>query len=182
MGWEVGVTRGKSIAKVVLECVNRTFSGVATMCIWGDKLEVDIIFSEGFFHGTGAFIVKDVENRIRTVLLEMFVARSPGFGDFQGLPVLQKLGVDGVGVVVVENEYISVSAGREYREAACMVRVGFGGIGVGVDNFGKDVVGALLLLGVDVVARILMGSGGTKIILFLIKVALHSEGRPGKMF
>ena len=51
------------------------------------------------------------------------MAHFPGFGDFQGLPVLQKLGVDGVGVVVVEDEYILVSAGREYMEAACLVRV-----------------------------------------------------------
>ena len=56
-------------------------------------------------------------------MLEMFVARFPGFGDIQGFLVLQKLGVDGVGVVVVEDEYILVSAGREYREATCMVRV-----------------------------------------------------------
>ena len=49
------------------------------------------------------------------MMLEMFVARYPGFGDFQVLPVLQKVGMDGVGVVVVEDEYILVSAGREYR-------------------------------------------------------------------
>ena len=87
------------------------------------KLEVDIVFAEGFLHGTGTFVVEDVESGSRTVLLEMFVARFPGFGDFQGLPVLHKLGVDGVGVVVVEDEYILVSAGREYRKAACLVRV-----------------------------------------------------------
>ena len=50
-------------------------------------------------------------------------AHFPGFGDFQGLPVLQKLGVDGVGVVVVEDKYILVSAGREYMEAAFLVIV-----------------------------------------------------------
>ena len=56
-------------------------------------------------------------------MLEMFVARFPGFSDLQGLPFLHKLGVDGVGVVVVEDEYILVSAGSEYRKAACLVRV-----------------------------------------------------------
>ena len=89
----------------------------------GNKLEVDIVFAEGFLHGTGAFIVADVESGSRTMLLEMYVASFPGFGDFQGFTVLQKLGVDGVGVVVVEDEYILVSAGREYMEAACLVRV-----------------------------------------------------------
>ena len=51
MGWKVGVTRGKSSAKVLLECANHTFGGVAAMGIWGDKLEVDIVFAEGVLHG-----------------------------------------------------------------------------------------------------------------------------------
>ena len=42
-------------------------------------------------------------------MLEVFVAHFPGLGDLQGLLVLEKLGVDGVGVVVVEDEYILVS-------------------------------------------------------------------------
>ena len=90
------------------------------------------------------------------MLLEMSVARFPGFSDFKGFPVLQKLGVDGVGVVVVEDEYILVSTGIEYREAACMVRVCYGGLGVDVDNCGEDFVGVLFLLGADVVTGLLM--------------------------
>ena len=123
LGGEVGFARGESSATVIIECRNRTFGGVAAMCIWGDKLEVEIVFAEGFFHGTRSFVVEDVESGIRNVLLEMFVARFPGFSDFQGLPVIDKLGVDGVGVVVVEEKYILVSAGREYRESACLVRL-----------------------------------------------------------
>ena len=126
------------------------------MYIWGEKLEVDIVFAEGFLHGTGAFVFEDVESGSCTVFLEMFVALFPGFSDFQGLPVLQKLGVDGVGVVVVEDEYILVSTGIEYREAACMVRVCYGGLGVDVDNCGEDFVGVLFLLGADVVTGLLM--------------------------
>ena len=59
-------------------------------------------------HGTGALVVEDVESVSRTVLLEMFVACFTGFGDFLVLSVLQKLGVGGVGVVVVEGKYILV--------------------------------------------------------------------------
>ena len=120
---QVGVARVESSAKLILECANHMFGVVATMCIWGDKLEVNIIFAEGLLHGPGAFVVEDVESGSCTVLLEMFVARFPGFGDIQGLPVLQKLGVDGVGVVVLEDKYTLVSAGREYRKSACLVRV-----------------------------------------------------------
>ena len=38
------------------------------------------------------------------------MARFPGFVDIQGLSVLERLGVDGVGVVVVEGKDILVSA------------------------------------------------------------------------
>ena len=81
LGGEVVVTRGDYSAKVILECANYTFGGVAAMCIWGDKLNFDIVFAECFLHVTGAFVVEDVESGSRTVLLEMFVARFLGFGD-----------------------------------------------------------------------------------------------------
>ena len=83
---------------------------------------------------------------------------------------------------MVQDEDVLVTAGREYWEAACLVRLIFGGLGVGVYDCGKDVIGVLLLLGVDVVAELLVGSVGSKIVLFLIKVALDGEGRPRKMF
>ena len=44
------------------------------------------------------------------MLLEVFRARLPGCSDIQGLTVLEKLGVDGVGVVVLEDGDILVSA------------------------------------------------------------------------
>ena len=82
LGGEVGFARGESSATVIIECRNRTFGGVAAMCIWGDKLEVNIVFAEGFLHYTGAIVVEDVESGIRTVLLEMFMERLPGSSDF----------------------------------------------------------------------------------------------------
>ena len=52
-------------------------------------------------HCMGALIVEDVKSGGCIVLLEVFMARLPGCSDLQGFPVLEKLGVDGVGVVVV---------------------------------------------------------------------------------
>ena len=46
-----------------------------------------------------------------------------------------------------------------------MVGVKFGSCGVDVDDGSENVVGALLLLGVDVIKEILMRVSGTKIIL-----------------
>ena len=110
LGGEVRVAIGESSANMIFECADCTFVGVAAVCIWGYKLEVDVVLEEGFLHGAGALVVKDVESGGCTVLLEVFMTRLPGFSDLQGLPVLEKLGVDGVGVVVVEDEDILVSA------------------------------------------------------------------------
>ena len=58
----------------------------------------------------GSLIVKDMESGYCTVLFEVFVALPPGCSYLQGLSVLEKLGADGVGVVVVEDEDVLVPA------------------------------------------------------------------------
>ena len=37
--------------------------------VWGDKLEVNVIFAEVFLHGVGALVVKDVESWGFTMLV-----------------------------------------------------------------------------------------------------------------
>ena len=54
-------------------------------------MEVDIVFVEGALHSAGTFVVKDVEIGSCAMLLEMFMARFPGVGDFEGLAVLHKV-------------------------------------------------------------------------------------------
>ena len=110
LGGEVGFVRGDSSAKIIFECADCTFGGVAAVVIWGDKLEVDVLLVEGFLHGTGALVVEDVESGGCNVLLELFMALLIGFSDLQGFTVLEKLGLDGVGVVFVEEEDILISA------------------------------------------------------------------------
>ena len=83
---------------------------------------------------------------------------------------------------MVENEDVLVTPGKYYWEVACLISVMFGGLGVGVYNCGEDFIGVLLLLGVDVVTELLVGSGGSKIFLFLVKVALDGEGILRKIF
>ena len=79
---------------MILESANCTFGGVVAMVIRGVKLEVDILFVKGVLHSAGTFIVKDVVSGSCAELSEMFVARFPGVGDFEGLAVPQKVGVD----------------------------------------------------------------------------------------
>ena len=80
------------------------------MGIQGNKFEVNIVLTEGFLHGMEGLVVEDVEIGGCTVLLEVFMARLTGFSDIQCLRVLEKLVVDRVGVVVVEDKDILVSA------------------------------------------------------------------------
>ena len=101
LGGKFRIARGKSSAKMILECADRTFVGVTAVGIWGNKLEVNVTLAEGFLNGTGALVVKEVESGGLTVLLELFMARLPDFSYLQGMPVTVKLGMDGVGVVVV---------------------------------------------------------------------------------
>ena len=56
LGGEVGVSRGKSSAKIIFECADHTFGGVAAVGICGDKLEVDVVLAEGFLQGTGSLL------------------------------------------------------------------------------------------------------------------------------
>ena len=104
LGGKVRIVRSEFGAKTIFECVNHTFCGIAEGGVQGDKLKVNVVFGERFLHGVGALIVEDVDSGVYTVLFEVFVARRPGCSDIQGLSVLENLGVDGVGVEVVEDE------------------------------------------------------------------------------
>ena len=110
LGGKVGVVRGKSGAKKIFECADHTFGGIEAVGVRGDKLEINVVLAEGFLHGVRSLIVKDVESGGCTVLFEIFMARCPICSDLQGLSVFEKLGVDGVGVLVVEDEDLLVPA------------------------------------------------------------------------
>ena len=110
LGGKVEFERGESSARMIFECADRTFGGVAEVGIQENNLEVNVVLAEGFLHGMGALVVEDVESGGCTVLLEVFMASLTGCSGLQDLPVIEKLGVDGVGVVVVEDKDILVSA------------------------------------------------------------------------
>ena len=76
----------------------------------GDKLEVNVVFEEGFLHGVGALVVEDEESGGLTILEYVFMSCCPGCSDLRGLPVFEKVGVDGVGVVVVEDRDVFILA------------------------------------------------------------------------
>ena len=69
LGGKVGVARGESGAKIMFECADCTFGGVAEVGVRWNNLEVNVVLAEGFLHGVGALVVKDVEGGGCTVLL-----------------------------------------------------------------------------------------------------------------
>ena len=62
MGGKVRVSGGESGANMIFECADRMFGGVLSVGVRGDKLEVNVVFSEGFLHCVGALVVEDVES------------------------------------------------------------------------------------------------------------------------
>ena len=69
LGGEVGVARGNSGAKMVFECADCTFGGIAAVGVRGNKLEFNVVLAEGFLHDVVALVVEDVESVGCTVLL-----------------------------------------------------------------------------------------------------------------
>ena len=69
MGGKFGIATGKSCTKIILDCADCTFGGVAAVGVRGNNLEVNIVLAEGFLHGVEALTVEDVESGGCTVLL-----------------------------------------------------------------------------------------------------------------
>ena len=110
MGGKVRVATSDYGAKVIFECADGTFGGVVAVGVWGYKLEVNILFVEGYLHGVGALVVKDVESGGCTMMAFVSVACRPGCSDLQVLAVFENVGVGGVGVVVIEDENVFIPA------------------------------------------------------------------------
>ena len=69
MGGKFGIARGNSCAKIILDCADCTFGGVAAVGVRGNNLEVNVVLAEGFLHVVEALFFEDVESGGCTVLL-----------------------------------------------------------------------------------------------------------------
>ena len=69
MGGKVRVERSESGAKMIFECADHTFGSAATVGVRGDKLEVNVVFTDGFLHCVVALILEDVESGGCTILV-----------------------------------------------------------------------------------------------------------------
>ena len=66
---KVGTTRSESGAKMIFECADRTFGGVASVGVQGNKLKFNVVLAKVFMHGVGELFVKNVESGGCTMLL-----------------------------------------------------------------------------------------------------------------
>jgi hypothetical protein len=86
-----------------LDCL---FGGVTLVAVRRDELETNVIFCGRLFEFLRAFVFKNVEFRGIAMYLESGVEAGPGVGEFASLTGLERLGEDGVTVVIVENHHI----------------------------------------------------------------------------
>ena len=88
---------------MILPSLGGSFGCVASVAMWWDSLEGDVVFPECFFEFVGAFIINDVEFRcISSVRLELGVQTGPGVGQLAGsLASFEGFGKDYVAFLVI---------------------------------------------------------------------------------
>ena len=96
--------------KMIFPCLDCAFGGVAAVAVGRDALEVDVIFLEGFLEFVGAFVVEDVKGGRVAIGLKARVQAGPGGYDFARLACFQRMGEDGVAVVIIEDHDVLVAA------------------------------------------------------------------------
>jgi len=58
MQWEVLVGAAEAGDEVVLERADCSFSGIASVHVWGHQLEIDVFISHELLQHVGAFVVE----------------------------------------------------------------------------------------------------------------------------
>ena len=51
---------------MIFECADHTFGSVATVGVRGDKLEVNVVFTDGFLHCVITLVLEDVDIGVST--------------------------------------------------------------------------------------------------------------------
>ena len=89
----------------------------------------------------GAFVVQDMQFRGVTLVDEETMCGFPGVTDAGAFAVWNADGMDGIGILVVENEHVVVSAAGRDGKQACLIGVGLENV-VLVKDSGANVVRA----------------------------------------
>jgi hypothetical protein len=121
----LGVHGAKDRDKMIFECADGTFSSVGSMFTRRDTLEGDLVAKKGVLEVLGTFVVENVQVDGMTLTTNLFVAGFPGVTNGSSLLVGKCHGVDRVGVLVVQNKNVQVSATGRNRKVTSLIRIGF---------------------------------------------------------
>ena len=75
-----------------------------------DALGVNVFLLEGFLEFVGAFVIENVEGGRVAIELKARVQAGPGGCDLACLACFQRMGEDGVAVVIIEDHDVLVAA------------------------------------------------------------------------
>ena len=91
---------------MVLERANCTLSWVCMVIVGISELILELLGGDGCSHGIGDLVVKFVEDWIDAGGLQFCIAGVVPLNKVVGLPALDRMDEDGVGIMIVEEEDI----------------------------------------------------------------------------
>ena len=110
---------------MIFECADGTFSSVCSMFTRRNTLEGNLVAKKSVLEVLGTFVVENVQMDGMTLTTNLVVAGFPGVTNGSSLLVGKGHGVDRVGVLVVQNKNVQVSATGRNRKVASLIRIGF---------------------------------------------------------
>jgi hypothetical protein len=124
---------------MILESPNGSFCSIGSMFLWRHALERDVVFNKGILELLRALVVKNVEIGGMTMGDERFMSRLPSFANASRLTIRNGYGVNRVGVMMIKNKNVVITATGRNREPACLVGAGLHDLNF-VEKHGKYVM------------------------------------------
>lgn len=184
---KIGVDIAQSGDEMILVGADGSFSGIGSMLFRGNTLEGDVVLGEGSFEFLGTFVVEDMQVRWMALLDKFQMGGLPSSTDTGSLAIGNGNGMNGVGILMIENKNVLVAAAGGNGEATSLV-----GIRLEKFVFGEHHGIELMAFGFETWSEIgCNGSrvghgaqkfGGAEILGLLILVPQGSSNGLGKMF
>lgn len=110
---------------MIFEGPDCSFCGIYKMFFRWNTLESSAVLMEVIFQGLGALVVRDVKIRWVTLFGKDLVSRFPGILEAGCLAIRECNGVNGVCILIIQNEDVMITAARRDKEATSLTRVAF---------------------------------------------------------
>ena len=120
---ELGVDGAKNGDKVIFECPNGTFGSIDAMFFRWNALELDFVLGKSIFEVL-TLVVKNVEIGRMAVVNKKFVGLLPGIANASCLAIRNGNGMNGIGVLMVENKNIIIPTTGGDVETTSLIGIG----------------------------------------------------------